>query len=247
MVHIFVCVVRSSTDPFAGIKQALSEEPGSRILEVSLTPAELDRVHRVEYSDRKYVRFIYYREIFAQFTKRLVAALDGLQGEPAAVYFSDEGVWAVLWMRIRGRYRRGQVTAVNVQHGFAELRTRPFLVARKIINYFATLITGYPFLGMGSLAGAGPEAFNVYVTYDQPTADFIRARSGSRALPCPRLIKAQLIEAYREQRQKVRIVPITSCLRCRRNSKGLPSDAMWAQFWISCSAWRRRLRSLELG
>lgn len=196
VLHIFVYVVRSRHDHFAGLKARLAEEATQRIADVRFTPAEFDHIDKVEYTERRFFRAFYYRAIFRRLVAMLDEALANLGDEPATVYFSDEGVWAVAWAAYRRRLSRAQVRSINVQHGFALLRPGPFGRLRRAINAVSMLFTGFPTIGYGSLGGAGPEPFDLYLTYDEPIAARIRGVTGRAALPAPHLIKHELIEAF---------------------------------------------------
>ncbi|TDM09553.1 MAG: hypothetical protein C4K60_09955 [Ideonella sp. MAG2] len=198
MNHIFVYVVRASQDPFWGIKQAILSEGRGKVVDVRFSESEFDHIDKVEYSRRRFFRAFYYPGIFACLAQRLTLVLDALQGQPAKVYFSDEGVWAVFWMQFRQRYSPTQIQGVNVQHGLAEPKVGRFMSARHVLNRLSRLVTGYPCLGLGSLGGAGPGAFETYLTYDEVAAKFVRERTGAAAHACPRLIKADLITKFRK-------------------------------------------------
>jgi hypothetical protein len=194
VIHIFVRVVRSRQDAFAGIRRALETGSG-RWLDVSLDEDELDIVDSVEYTWRRPYRFWFYRNVFPSLERRLDEAITANPG-PICLYFTDEGVWAVLFDRYRRRLARRDVRAVNVQHGFALCKVERGRVKRRLINSLTVVLTGYPNFGYGSLGGAGPAPFDLYLTYDEATAAFARRQSGREALAAPHLIKHELWERF---------------------------------------------------
>jgi hypothetical protein len=196
MKHIFVSVVRSNNDPFAGIKNALAADAGNRICELRFDEDGFDLIDRVEYSERRFFRFFYYPKIFSGLLARLEDALDQVGDEQAIIYFSDEGVWAALWASYRSRNGQRQFKAVNVQHGIAPLRPARFQPIRKTINWLSTLVSGYPCIGYGSLGGAGAHAFDLYLTYDERAAHFANEQTGRKAIAAPHLIKHDVITAF---------------------------------------------------
>lgn len=197
--HVFVQVVRAIQDPFAGLRHALAAEGEHEFIDVRFSDEEFDHIDRVEYSRRRFLRFLHYRQIFRSLESRLDAALAGLGGRPANVYFTDEGVWAVVWARYRRRLARPNVRGVNVQHGHAEIREARYRPARHVVNGLSVLATGYPCLGYGSLGGAGPEPFDVYLTYETGAAEHLRTRLGRQAVAAPRVIKHDLIAGFHQQ------------------------------------------------
>jgi len=49
---------------------------------------------------------------------------------------------------------------------------------------------------MGSFGGAGSGVFDIYLTYDKASRDFIRERTHNLAYTCPSVIKDHLLERY---------------------------------------------------
>lgn len=191
MLHVFVHVVRSKHDPFAGIRAALTREGSDRCVDVKFDDAEFDYIDRVEYTERRFFRAILYPRLFRALNRRLDAAIGD---EPrVVVYFADEGVWAAVWALYRRRHASRSLKAVNVQHGFALIRPPTLRLARKAVNTVSRLLTGFPSIGYGSLGAAGPKPFDLYLTYDEPTARFVREQTDRAAFPAPRLIKHELI------------------------------------------------------
>lgn len=194
MHHLFVHLVRSTQDPFAGLRQNIVKDGGT-FDDIRFDAAELDLIDSVEYTRWRPLRFWLYRTLFRNFEERLDTALAKTPG-PVCVYLADEGVWAVLWEQYRRRTGRRNIRAVNVQHGFALLRPASHRWLRYLLNLASVSLTGYPAIGYGSVGGAGPGPFDVYLTYDQPTADFAVQQSDRSACPAPRLIKHELISQF---------------------------------------------------
>lgn len=197
MLHVFVDVVRSRHDHFAGLRAAIEREGLGDMVDVRFSPAEFDWIDEVEYSERRFLRMLYYRRIFRSLVDRLDAVIAAQRdGESVRVYFSDEGVWAVIWADYRRRLARSGVQGVNVQHGFALVRPARWMGLRRAVNAVSRLATGFACIGYGSLAGAGPEPFELYLTYDEAGAAHIRATSGRAAIVAPHLIKHQLVTEF---------------------------------------------------
>lgn len=196
--HLFVQVVPTATDHFGGIKRLLAEAPDQRINDIRLTEAEFAIVRQIEYGDQRMARPLRYPAIFKSLYQQLDAALAGCGGDRATVYFADEGVWAVMWADYRRRRKLANVRGVNVQHGIALLKRPSLPWLRRAINAAARMVTGFPAIGYGSLAGAGPGPFELYLTYDQASADFITKHSGCAAIAAPHVIKADLIERFND-------------------------------------------------
>lgn len=193
MKHIFVYVVMSNGDPFYGIKSGIRREGLGEIVDIALTTKEFDRVSLVEYSERKYIRILYYRSIFANLRDRLFKALVG--EEPVVVYFSDEGVWAEYWARLRRDFGRKDLRAVNVQHGLATGSASRFRRVREAANWLSENLFGFPNFGLGSVGRTGPGTFDAYLTYDEETAKLVRLRTNAHGVCAAHLIKADVIEA----------------------------------------------------
>jgi len=202
--HVFVYVVRRPEDPFLGLKHLLSQQRFIRhkISEVRLPPASYETVHRVEYSWRKTVRFLYYTSVFRHLENLLCEALTDCKSDnPCVIYFSDEGVWAEFLREFRSRRAQLPIIAVNVQHGFEHHVRIPDRHLRRIVNWLSMKWMGFPAFGMGCFGGVGSGAFEVYLTYDEATSDFIRDNTGDLAYECPSVIKHALFERFKVARQ----------------------------------------------
>ena len=202
--HIFVYVVRRPEDPFLGLKHLLLQQRYIRhnISEVRLPPASYETVHRVEYSWRKTVRFLYYTSVFRHLENLLCEALNDCKSDnPCVIYFSDEGVWAEFFREFRGRRAQLPIIAVNVQHGFEHHVRIPDRNLRRVVNWLSMKWMGFPAFGMGCFGGVGSGAFEMYLTYDEATSDFIRDNTGDLAFECPSVIKHALFERFKVARQ----------------------------------------------
>jgi len=197
--HLFVYVVDRPEDPFLGFKHLLSQHRQGRhiIHEIKLPPESLKIVRQVEYSARKYVRFLYYRAVFQQLEGSLKRALRKCGPEDLSViYFSDEGVWSEFLRIFRSRYSDLNIFAVNVQHGCEYHYRHKYGNLRRTVNWLARRLWGYPLFGMGSYGGAGSGVFDVYLAYDETTCKLIRERTHALVYVCPSVIKHGLIERY---------------------------------------------------
>lgn len=208
MLHVFVYVVRSNQDHFAGVRRNLVRG-GAETCDISFDDAEFDIIDSVEYTHRRPFRFWYYPKVFRSLEKRLDALFAANTG-PVCIYFSDEGVWAVFWALYRRRLGRAGVFAINVQHGLALPIPANHRSLRRAINAMAIAFTGYPAIGYGSAGGAGPAPFDAYLTYDEAIAEFASRQSQRPAIAAPKLIKHQLISRFHSlpkvARSKLRIL-----------------------------------------
>lgn len=220
--HFFVQVVPSAADHFAGIKRLLATEPDQQIADIRLSEAELAVVRAIEYNDQRMLRPLRYPAIFKSLCDRLDAALAGCDGARANVYFADEGVWAVVWGDYRRRQGLDHVRGINVQHGIALIKRPSFPRLRRAINVAARLVTGFPAIGYGSLAGAGAGPFELYLTYDQASADFITAHSGCAAIAAPHVIKYDLIEQFGGLPRRADDAPVRALFAMNIAIKGSP-------------------------
>jgi hypothetical protein len=69
--------------------------------------------------------------------------------------------------------------------------------SREAVNALSKLLYGYPAFGLGCFGGSGPGVFDLYLTYDRRTAEFIQAYTGNLAVDCPQLIKHDFLAKYR--------------------------------------------------
>lgn len=197
--HIFVYVVDRPDDPFLGLKQLLSRNRLAQhvISEVRLPAESYEIVREVEYSRRRLFRFLYYKNIFRQLEKSLQQVLDHFHKDDCCViYLSDEAVWAEFLRDFRKRHCEMKVVYVDVQHGFAYPMAAKYKNLRRAFNWIARKTLGYPALGMGSLGGAGGGVFDIYLTYDTTTSDFIRQHTCDLVYTCPFVIKFGLLQRY---------------------------------------------------
>jgi hypothetical protein len=198
--HIFVHVVDRPEDPFRGLRRLLSLQLRAHhtFSEVRLSEKSYELIRKVEYSMAKYVRFLFYRHVFLHLEKALREALSECrQGQLCVLYFSDEGVWAEFLRVFHGQHPNIAILAVNVQHGI-EYHVRPkYRKVRRAINWLSRRFCGYPAFGMGSFGGGGSGVFDIYLTYDKATRDFVREHTHDIAYACPSVIKEHLLERYR--------------------------------------------------
>lgn len=202
LVHIFAHVVDRNDDPFDGIRHQLASAPERHeIRELRLSSEVYECVRKVEYSFRKNWRFFYYPQVFRELQAGLEKALGDSQA--AVVYLADEGVWAEFLRDFRRRWPH-PFLAVDVQHGFEYLARPRSTVARRAVNAASKALLGFPAFGMGPFGGAGAGVFDVYLTYDQPTAVFITRHTGDLAFPCPEVIKHRFLSRAQAEREEAR-------------------------------------------
>lgn len=203
MHHIFVYILNRPEDPFEGIKGILKNSNALQhhILDVRLADSSYNLIRRVEYSARKHVRFLYYKKIFTVLKNELTMAISACGCDnPRVIYFSDEGVWAEFLRSYLREYRSSSLVTVNIQHGFEHFTRPRYKKMRRLINWLSYRILGFPTFGLGSFGGVGGGVFDIYLTYDEKTADFIRKYTKDIAIPVPTIIKMGLIERYNKAR-----------------------------------------------
>lgn len=191
MRHIFVYVLDRADDPFAGIKSCLlNKEQNSSIIDIRLAPEDYECIHRVEYTWRRFVRFLYYGAVYRTLIKKIKGALSSQ--EENIVYMSDEGVWGVFLNRMCRNLEK-DFLSVNVQHGFFDLSfsEKPYRL-RRITNRFF-----YPFLkGPVYGYGFGGGNFDIYLCYGSSEVDYLKGMGHRDVFACPKLIKWKLIQTY---------------------------------------------------
>jgi hypothetical protein len=201
--HIFVYIVDRPEDPFLGLKNLLLQQRLAHhiISEVRLPAEGHEIVRDVEYTSRKFVRFLFYKQIFRRLDRSLQEALkQSALDEVTVVYLSDEGVWAEFLRFFRRRHSDLRFIAVNVQHGFEYLVATRYLNVRRRLNFLFQTLWGYPAFGMGSFGGSGSGVFDIYLAYDKIVCDFIYRRTHDLTFACPSTIKFGLFERYKSVR-----------------------------------------------
>jgi hypothetical protein len=198
MRHVFIHVVEATHDHFAGLRAAIDAIPGHSHETLSFDRAQLDLVRRVEYTRKRLFRIWFYRPLYRWLTAQLDRIVADAGGDEVVFYLADESIWAVIMADYRRRGKKPRVHAVNVQHGFALLGEARLKRLRKLFNAASRVVFGFPAIGYGSLGGAGRDAFDLYLTYDEQTAGFVRDRLGVDAIAAPRLIKHDLLASYRQ-------------------------------------------------
>lgn len=198
MHHVFFHVVRATHDHFAGLRAAIDAWPGHSHETLTFDSAQLDLVKRVEYSGRRLFRVWYYRRLYHWLIAQIDRVIASSADEDVTLYLADESIWAVILADYRRRQGNRRLHAVNVQHGFAIPEKARFELLRRLLNGLSRRVFGFPAIGYGSLGGAGKDAFDLYLTYDDEAARFVRDRLGVYAVAAPHLIKHDLLDAYRQ-------------------------------------------------
>lgn len=204
--HVFVQVVERPEDPFGGVKSYLKEVQDGKhsIFELVLPDSYYETIRDVEYSGKKYFRFLFYKNIFRELNRSLKQLLDSLGSDLlSVVYFSDEGVWSEFIRLFRLKYTYPNIIYVNVQHGFEHLKRVKYKSIRKLVNIVFYKLFGFPVYGMGCFGGSGSGVYDIYLTYDEKTASFIRRQTNDLSYPCPTLIKKNLIDRYASERKRL--------------------------------------------
>jgi hypothetical protein len=207
MKHFFIYVFERPDDPFAGLKHILrhSSRVDHEIHELRLSRESYNLINKIDYSRlRKRVRFLYYRRVFQELTQLVTTALDSCgKDDLAVVYFSDDGVWAEFWSQLRRSHPcAASLIAVNVQHGWLKLKPASGIAVRNLLNRLTRTFFGSLAFGLGSLGGCGGGVFDIYLVYSPEAAEFVRGRTGNRAISCPTIIKHQLTQMFRQSRRQ---------------------------------------------
>lgn len=199
VLHVFLYVVESLEDPFEGLKNSIT---GHRfdldeMVDIRLQPDEYNRVREVEYSARKYIRTVFYRQIFKSVESQIKAVATSVrESTPVIIYLSDEGVWAELVNQIINNIPRAIYT-VNVQHGFFLLERQHLerqwaVYIRLLVNWVVIKIMGYPLFGMAF----GRGKCDIYLCYGEEEKSFLTEEHNEIVYSAPRLIKRNLINRY---------------------------------------------------
>ena len=205
--HFFIYVFDRPDDPFAGLKYLLRQSSGAthEIHDIRLSRENYKLINKVDYSYlRKRLRFLYYRRVFQELTQLITKALDSCcKDDLAVVYFADDGVWAEFWSQLRRSHRCGAtLIAVNVQHGWLKLEAASGVPVRKLLNRLTKTLFGSLAFGLGSLGGSGGGVFDIHLVYSPEAAEFVRNRTGDRAISCPGIIKHNVTQRFTQSRKE---------------------------------------------
>ena len=197
-LHVFVYVCASQEDVFAGVRQSLEKTDPQQhcITNLYLEDKEYDYISNVEFSIRKYARFLFYGSIFKKIEGLIIEILQthGMD-QPVVFYLADEGVWAELIRDIIKRHAHTRTSLlVNVQHGLMGLGIPSLLWLRKSLNSIARLFSGYPIFGYGFGGGA----CDIHLVYGEKEVEFLKTRQIKLALSAPTLIKHDLRQQYQK-------------------------------------------------
>jgi hypothetical protein len=196
MHHVFIHVVGAAHDHFAGLRAAIDSLPEHSHETLTFDQSQLDLVKSVEYTGKRLFRIWHYRPLYGWLVAEIDRVVANAGSGNVTLYLADEGVWAVILADYRRRRRNSRLHAVNVQHGFALVDEARFKWLRKLMNAASRFVFGFPAIGYGSLGGAGRDAFDLYLTYGDDTARFVRDRLGVDAIAAPHLIKHDLLSSY---------------------------------------------------
>ena len=195
-LHILIYVCSHQEDIFAGIRKNLNDSVDQRheCIDIYLEEEEYKYITNVEFTFRKYTRFLYYGKIFKKIEKSIRDVLRNHPGKQSVVfYLADEGVWAQL---IRNLIERivGPKTSllVNVQHGLDHMERPKLVWLRRIFNLIAKKSFGYPIFGYGFGSGV----CDLYLVYGDQEVEFLARNSAALGIPCPELIKYDLIKQH---------------------------------------------------
>jgi len=199
--HIFINVVERRYNPFFKIRSDLMNSDNDHVYNFKLSSETLNKILNVEYSGKRRVRFLYYRNVFIEIKQKLQSLLLKLEDKQVFVYLTDEGVWSEMLKSILKNIDTVNVKTVMVQHGLHFIEEPPSnLKLRKFINKLTELIFGYPSYGYGYI-GSNLDYYLVYSACDR---DYVKAKnSQSLAFSCPKLIKYDFIQEYKAEAKLV--------------------------------------------
>lgn len=198
ILHVFIYVCPAQEDIFAGVRNGIEGDSLNQHISknLHLEDKEYDYITRVEFSIRRYARFLFYGPIFKKIEGLIIEILQthGMD-QPVVFYLADEGVWAELIRDIIKRHAHTRTSLlVNVQHGLMGLGIPSLLWLRKSLNSIARLFSGYPIFGYGFGGGA----CDIHLVYGEKEVEFLKTRQIKLALPAPTLIKHDLRQQYQK-------------------------------------------------
>ena len=163
--------------------------PSAQVQIIDLPEPLFARTRQVEYSMRKYLRFLYYGEVFRYLKQKIDDAMETALG-PVVVYTTDEGVWTEYTKHILQSYESRKPVLVNVQHGLHFLESPSVLsvAIRSILNQICCSTVGFPIYGFG----LGGSRCDYYLVYGHNERRFIESK-GLKAFVASRLIKARFM------------------------------------------------------
>lgn len=198
ILHVFIYVCPAQEDIFAGVRNGIEGDSLNQHISknLHLEDKEYDYITRVEFSIRRYARFLFYSPIFKKIEGLIIEILQthGMD-QPVVFYLADEGVWAELIRDIIKRHAHTRTSLlVNVQHGLMGLGIPSLLWLRKSLNSIARLFSGYPIFGYGFGGGA----CDIHLVYGEKEVEFLKTRQIKLALSAPTLIKHDLRQQYQK-------------------------------------------------
>lgn len=198
ILHVFIYVCPAQEDIFAGVRNGIEGDSLNQHISknLHLEDKEYDYITRVEFSIRRYARFLFYGPIFKKIEGLIIEILQthGMD-QPVVFYLADEGVWAELIRDIIKRHAHTRTSLlVNVQHGLMGLGIPSLLWLRKSLNSIARLFSGYPIFGYGFGGGA----CDIHLVYGEKEVEFLKTRQIKLALSTPTLIKHDLRQQYQK-------------------------------------------------
>ena len=198
ILHVFIYVCPAQEDIFAGVRNGIEGDSLNQHISknLHLEDKEYDYITRVEFSIRRYARFLFYGPIFKKIEGLIIEILQthGMD-QPVVFYLADEGIWAELIRDIIKRHAHTRTSLlVNVQHGLMGLGIPSLLWLRKSLNSIARLFSGYPIFGYGFGGGA----CDIHLVYGEKEVEFLKTRQIKLALSAPTLIKHDLRQQYQK-------------------------------------------------
>lgn len=188
--HIFLNFIPRQDRPYYGIMEELARLPDAKVQVIDLPHSLFEVTRKVEYSLRKYIRFIYYGPIYRYLETEVDSAIDAHDG-PLFIYTTDEGVWTEFIKQILRKHAVRQPMLVNVQHGlhFLESPSLRSVRLRRVMNSLMQVTLGFPIFGFG----LGGSRCDLYLVYGEPECRFLESK-GLRAIHAGRIIKAHFLD-----------------------------------------------------
>lgn len=196
--HVFLYVMDRKDDWAGGLRETLGNDRHAthKLADIHLSRENYALVDRTEYSDRRFLRLLYYRRVFKELEALLGKTLQQApSGSKVVIYLADETVWAEFLDGFCQKFE-GNLYRVTVQHGFMYPQ-RPkslSLFFRRLLNRFSVALVGYPALGLGFGSGV----FDVYLVYSEVERAAIQSLTKARAFACPKLIKKSFLDRYKQ-------------------------------------------------
>ena len=91
-LHIFIHVSSPREDVFAGVHKSLehSTQQQDTCVTITLEDHDYEYIENIEFTFRKYARFLYYGGIFRKIEKSVVDVLEKCSDQKSVIFYLDE-------------------------------------------------------------------------------------------------------------------------------------------------------------